>query len=229
MIVRINQIDIAKAEADAGWPSGGRAGGLRAAWPAGMRSFELLILSQDERNQPLTDAFRQHQLRQMIPQAAFALRQPDETVVARLDGPVAERELLPAWRHLTDADGRGRYAFTAVAKADDAPSAEFACVRLAPSSRRLAGLCQDPALGLDRSVRLRLFFAPEPSVAGLLDVVEADDSRWDELLAACPLVIGTTTGLRSLHLFTRRFDVMQLKSLVMQRLIAVARGEPAIP
>ena len=229
MIVRINQLDIAKAEADSGWPAGGRMGGIGAAWPAGMRSFELVILSQDERNQPLTDAFRQQQLRQMIPQAAFALRQPGDAFVVRLDGPVAERELLPAWRHLTDPDGRGRYAFTAVSKADDAPAELSASVRVAPSPKRLAGICQDPALGLERAVRLRLFFAPEVTVGDAIDTLETDDPRWEAVLAACPMVIGTTAGLRSLQIFTRQFDVTQVKSLVMQRLMAVARGEPAIP
>lgn len=229
MIVRINQIDIAKAEAESGWPAGGRLGGVKASWPAGVKSFELVILLQDERNQPLTDTFRQQQLRQMIPQAAFALRQPGEVFVARLDGPVAERELLPAWRHLTDPDGRGRYAFTAVAKADDAPAELAACVRVVPSNKRLASICQDPALGVERAVRLRLFLVPEMAVADLLEAVEPDDARWEAILAACPLQIGTTAGLRSLQIYTRQFDVTQVKSLVMQRLMAVARGEPAVP
>jgi hypothetical protein len=229
MIVRINQIDIAKADAESGWPAEGRLGPIPAPWPAGTKAFELLILSQDERNQPLTDAFRQQQLRQMLPQAAIALRQEGEAVFVRLDGLLAERELLPAWRHLTDPDGRGRYAFADAAKMDDNPGDVAGCVRLVPTPRRMATLCQDTTLGLERTVRLRAFFAPDASVGGLVEAVEVDDPRWEELLANCPLAVATTAGLRSLQIFTRQFDVTQVKSRIMQRLMAVARGEPAIP
>src|SRR3954468_15428001 len=116
MIVRINQIDVAKAEADAGWAPGGHLGGFKATWPADFRAFELLILSQDEQKQPLTEKFRQQQLRQMIPQAAIALKAATDAAVLRLDGPLTNKELLPAFRHLTDADGRGCFAFTGASK-----------------------------------------------------------------------------------------------------------------
>src|SRR5687768_1174729 len=102
MIVRINQFDAPRPDAEAGWPTAGRMGPLGAPWPAGIRAFELLILEQDEQKRPLPEAFRQQQMRQLIPQAVAALREPGEAIVVRLDGPLAERELLPAYRYLTD-------------------------------------------------------------------------------------------------------------------------------
>jgi hypothetical protein len=48
------------------------------------------------------------------------------------------------------------------------------------------------------------------------------------MLAECPLMISTTAGLRSLQIVTRQLDLPQVKSKVMNRLMAVARGEPAV-
>src|SRR3954452_723741 len=124
MIVRINQLDAARADLDSGWPSAGLLGAVRPGAPPRasaaelppVRAFELLILGQDEQNRPLTETFRQGQLRQMIPPALGALREPGEEVVVRLDGPVADGELLAAFRWLTDPDGRGRFAVSGMRK-----------------------------------------------------------------------------------------------------------------
>lgn len=253
MIVRINQIDPARIDVDGGWSAGRHAGSFRAAWPAEFRAFELLILSEDERRQPLTDAFRQQQLRQMIPQAAIALTPvparaptaaastgagpaeagpatgPDTPVVVRLDGTIAGGELLSAWRHLTEPDGRGRFAFSPSAKLDDPPTPPTGSVRVAPSWRLLSQICGDPDLGLERSVRLRLMAVAARSMPAVLDASDTDDSRWPQLLNDCQLYVGTTRGLGSLHILVRLMDAAQVKARVMQRLMAVARGEPAIP
>lgn len=240
MIVRINQIDPARVEADGGWPAGPHTGPFRGPWPVDLRALELLILSEDERKQPLTDAFRQQQLRQLIPQAAIALSSPDggpagpavaadSPVAIRLDGRVADGELLPAWRHLTDADGRGRFGFSASAKFDDLTGPPWGSVRVVPSWRLLARICGDPALGLERSVRLRLVTLPAAHLPAMLETATADDPRWAELMAQCPLYVGTTAGLKSLHILVRQLDAAQVKARVMQRLMAVARGEPAVP
>src|SRR5687768_13646365 len=103
MIVRINQLDASRAEADSGWPAGGPTGAIRTASggpPPGARVFELLILDQDEQGRPLSETFRRAQLRQMLPQAIAALREPGEEVVLRLDGALADGELLAAFRWL---------------------------------------------------------------------------------------------------------------------------------
>jgi hypothetical protein len=42
-------------------------------------------------------------------------------------------------------------------------------------------------------------------------------------------MIGTTAGLKSLQIVTQKLDLPQVKSKVMNRLMAVAGGEPAIP
>src|SRR6476660_9953034 len=125
MIVRINQLDVARADQEAGWPGAGPQGPLgpsggAPAAAAEMRTFELLILGHDEQNRPVSDAFRQAQLRQMVPHALIALREGDEEIVVRLDGPLAEGELLAGFRWLTEADGRGRFAVSAAQKREDA-------------------------------------------------------------------------------------------------------------
>ncbi|HEX8912532.1 MAG TPA: hypothetical protein VF796_09245 [Humisphaera sp.] len=229
MIVRINQIDPARAEADAGWPAAPRVGGLRATWPLGTRAMEVLILSQDEHRQPLTDAFRQQQFRQMLPQVAVALRGPGELPVLRLDGPVTARELLPAWEHLAAADGRDRFAFSAAARLEIAEGDAIGSVRTAPGWPALVAALADRHLGLESNVRARLFLATDDHVPALLDAGEVDDPVWEHLLDVCPAVIAPTRGLRSIQIFSRAFDVPQVKQLVMQRLLAVARGEPAVP
>ena len=241
MIVRINQIDPARIDADGGWTPDRYSGSFRAAWPAEFRAFELLILSEDERKQPLTDAFRHQQLRQMIPQTAIALSPASPglaggpaaaagaPVVVRLDGRVADGELLAAWRHLTDADGRGRFAFSPAAKLDDPPGPVTGSVRVAPTWRLLSQICGDPALGLERSVRLRLMAVPAKSLPVLLEASETDDPRWPLLLGECQFYVGTTEGLRGLHILVRQMDAAQVKARVMQRLMAVARGDPAVP
>src|SRR5579862_4793532 len=105
MIVRINQVEAAQIEKDSGWSGGQQGPILGGAWPADMRAFELVILGQDEQQRPLTETFRQTQLRHIIPEAAAALREKGEECVVRLDGPLADGELLAAFRRLTDATG----------------------------------------------------------------------------------------------------------------------------
>ena len=229
MIVRINQIELANAEPDAGWAGGTLASGFTHGWPTSTRVFELLILSEDEKKQPLTDAFRRQQLRQMLPQTAIALRSPGEHVIARFDGPVAGKELLPAWRHLTESDGAGRFCFSSVMRAEDPAATVIGSVRTAPSWKALCAIAADADLGLESAVRARLFLAPEELAPLLLETADPDDAAWEALLAECSFLIGTTMGLRSLLIFSRTLDAVQVKQKIMQRLMSVARGESANP
>lgn len=241
MIVRINQIELAKLQTEGGWSAGPLIGPLPPAWPADARAFELLILSQDEKQQPLTDAFRQHQLRQMIPQAAIALSAPEmpqpgeaasfppPPILLRLDGPVADDELLPAWRHLKHPDGSGRFGFSSCVKVDDAPDEVIGSVRVEPSWKHLSQICNDSRLGLERSVRLRMLSLPGYLIPEALEISAANDPRWEHVLGECAMYLGTTAKLTALHLVVRQMDAPQVKARVMQRLLAVARGEPAIP
>ena len=227
MIVRINQLDATRAESDSGWPSGGPTGPLRGGGGAragGARVFELLILDWDEQGRPLSDAFRQAQLRQMLPQAIAALREPGEEVVLRLDGPLADGELLAAFRWLTDSDGRGRFALSAAQKLDPGPQEVHCAVRVHPSPRLLASICGDMALGLERSVRLRAVCVPEGQVSAVLAVAAPDDARWDEIVPRAGFVLGSTRGLRSFQITTARFDAAALKSRVMRQLMSAATG-----
>jgi hypothetical protein len=224
MIVRINQLDTARAELESGWTSVGPCGPIRPAALADARVFELLILDMDEQNRPLPDGFRQAQLRQMIAQALAALREPGEELVVRMDGPMIDGELGSAVRWLVEPDGRGRFALSGVQKLDDRAVEAPGSLRIQPSLLRLASICADAAVGLDRLVRLRAFLVPEAMVNSVLTLVSVDDERWTDIIRQAGVVLSTTRGLRSLHLYTRRFDAATVKARVMQRLMSVAAG-----
>lgn len=224
MIVRINQFDAPRPDTDAGWPASGRTGPLGAAWPAGVRAYEVLILEEDEQKRPLAETFRQHQVRQLIPQAVAALREPGEAIVVRLDGPLAERELLPAYRHLTDAAGVGRFAMSGAEKLDVHPHDVLAGVRVEPSEPTLHALCADASLGLDRGVRLRVFGVPEDLVNPLIDIDGPDDRRWADVLARAGFVLSSVKGLLALHVMTERFDAATVKGRLMRQLLSAAQG-----
>lgn len=230
MIVRINQFDAPRPEAEAGWPAKGRLGPLLARWPDGTRAFEVLILDQDEQRRALPEAFRQQQLRQLIPQAVAALQQADEEVVLRLDGPLADRELLPAYRHLTDPAGQGRFVIGGVEKFDPAPAEVLAGVRIhPPTAQALQTLCNDAALGLERAVRLRAFSVPRELIDVVLDIDGADDERWPEVLGRTGFVLSTVRQMRALHVITARFDAAAVKSRLMQRLTTLAQQAARTP
>jgi len=229
VIVRIHQLPVPQAEADA-WPAnagGPLRGPVAYAWPEDARAFEVLVLDRDEQQQPLSQPFRQAQVRQLIPQVAAALREPGEQVVVRLDGPVSPRELLPSLCHLTDPAGNGRFMVSELAKLDPRPREMMASVRMQPSESGLVGLCGDGELGLERSVRLRLFCVPEPLVNSLLDIHFAGDGRWGEVLDKAGFVLNAGKELRALYVVTRRLDAAQFKARVMKRLIAAASSASA--
>src|SRR3954451_10980232 len=130
MIVRINQFDPANAEPYSGWEPDEIRGPMQFDWPAATHAFELLILENDERQQMLPLAFRQAQLRQLLPDVVQALLEPGEQIVARIDGPLIAGELLTAFRHLTDADGTGRFGIAPVQKLDASPKPALGSVRI---------------------------------------------------------------------------------------------------
>jgi hypothetical protein len=98
-------------------------------------------------------------------------------------------------------------------------------MRIHATGPRLGALCTDLAVGLERSVRLRAFCVPEPLVNLLLELSDPEDERWDEVLDRAGLILGTTRGLRSLQIYTRRLDAAAVKSRIMQRLMALASGQ----
>src|SRR5215213_8477693 len=206
MIVRINQFDSPRPESEAGWPDDGRLGALVAPWPEGTRAYEILILDQDEHRRPLSESFRQQQLRHLIPQAVAALREPGEEVVVRLDGPLAGRELLPAFQHLTSAQGEGRYAISPAQKLDHGPGEVLGGVRLQPTAASLQSLCGEEALGLERLVRMRVLSIPDELVNVVIDIDSPDDERWAEVLRRSSFVLCTVRGLLALHVLTAKFD-----------------------
>ena len=228
MIVRINQLPVEQAEAQAWPPDGGPLRGAVAyAWPEGTRAFEVVVLDRDERQQPLSEPFRQAQVRQLIPQVAAALKGAGEEVVVRLDGPVLPRELLPSLCHLTDVAGRGRFMVSELAKLDPKPQQIMASVRLQPTEAGLAALCGDPELGLERSVRLRTFCVPEALVNALLDVHYTSDGRWGEILERSGFAMSAGRELKALYVITRRFEAAGFKARLAQRLATAASPAPA--
>jgi hypothetical protein len=218
MIVRINHFDPATAVGEAGWASAGMLGPLPLS--PGLNSFELLILETDELGRPLPVSFRQSQYRRIIPHALAALAEPGEQAVIRLDGPLADGELFGAFRWLTDPDGRGRFALSGARKLDDDAMDSIGSLRVCPSPARLGGLIADPDLGLERSVRLRAFTLPEVFVPTLLEIDATEDSRWDLILRSVSVMVGTTYDLQSLHIYSRRLQAGEIRTRIMQRLLA---------
>lgn len=227
MIVRINQLDVRRAENEADWASQGMLGPLWYTWPADTRVFEFLILDRDEQEQSLDDQFRQKQLRMALPHVITAMREAGEEVVIRLDGPLTADEMLPALAHLTEPDLTGRFCISPAAKLDPAPVEIIGSVRIQPSPQTCSEICLDPSLGLHRSVRLRAFGVPEEWVEPLLTTHETEDQRWREILPNAGFVLSTTRGLRALQLMTRRLDAAEVKSRLMQRLMMAARSAQA--
>ena len=165
----------------------------------------------------------------MLPQAISALKESGEELVVRLDGPLEDGELLAAFRWLTDPDGRGRVAFSAARTGEHAPREVYCTVAIQPSPQVLASLCGDMALGLERSVRLRVVSVREDLVTPLVESAAAagEADRWKEIVPQAGFVLGTTRGLRSLHIFTRRLDATAVKARVRRRLMSAAAGAPA--
>jgi len=219
VIVRINQLDRERAEQDSGWGTHGHTGPIAKGWPQGVHAYEVLILDRDELNKPLAAGFRQQQLRQLIPEAAAALREPGEQLVVRLDGPLAPRQLAPAFAYLTESDGRGRFAVSDARKLDVSPIDVTTSVRLQPSVQALTNLCADLSLGLEKGVRLRVFAVPEAFVNPLLDVGSLDDERWAEILPQCGFVLSTARGLRAFHVLSRRLAPPEMRARLTQRLV----------
>ena len=220
MIVRINQFDPANAEPYSGWGDDGLRGAILYDWPNDTHAFEVLILESDERQRQLAATFRQSQLRRLLPEILAALAEPGEQIVARLDGPVANNELLGVMKHLTDVHGSGAFAWSAAQRLlPDAPP-PMASLRIHLSLARLAALCMDANAGLDSGVRLRLFVLPEELVSTGLQVDELDDERWGAILARAGLVIGSMRSMQSIYLLTRRVDSGQARQRILKRLLS---------
>src|SRR4051794_21185964 len=175
MIVRINEFDPANAEPYSGWGIDPFRGAIEFDWPAQTHAFEILILENDEQRQHLPVAFRQEQLRRLIPDIVESLRSSGEKIVVRLDGPLLAGELLEGFRYLTDERGVGRFAISAASRFNPAESPTMSSLRMELLPQRLAELCMDAKLGLNREVRLRVMVIPEALVNPLLDVAHLDD------------------------------------------------------
>ena len=223
MIVRIDPVDIAAAEAASGWPDAART----IAWPSGTRAFEMAIRAGDDAPEPMTDAFRQQQFRQMLPQVAIALAPDAHEPMLRLAGPVTDLNLLPAWRHLLSGSLQNRFSFSASRRpADSADPGEpiVASLCLAPGWPTLSIVCGDEHIGLEHAVRTELFVAPPEQIAPLLAAGGSEDGIPELLLAECSVIVMPSRQLRSLHLFTRLPETAAVRQKIMRQLIAVASG-----
>jgi hypothetical protein len=219
MVVRINKLELTQPAIAEGWPQNEHTGPIRYHWPAGTNLFEVMILEQDESRRPLNGTFRQQQLRKLIPAAVEAVREMSDHIVVRLDGQMAKGELLPAVSRLAAGDELFRYAMSPVRRIDPHAGRVNAGIRALMTGRQLTALCGDHSLGLERSVRLRLFAVPEDLVGPLLDVDTVEDERWAEILPRTGFLLTTTPALTSLQILTPRLDANQIKSRLTQRLM----------
>jgi hypothetical protein len=219
MIVRINQFDPANCEPYCGWGDDGLRGAILYDWPDDTHAFEVLILESDERQRQLAPAFRQSQLRRLLPEILVALAEPGEQIVARLDGPLAAGELLDSMKFTADAQGHGRFACSSAQRLTHESPAPIASIRLHLTLQRLATLCMDSSAGLDSDVRLRLFLVPESLVNTVLEVNELDDERWADILSQAGVVMGSMRAMQSIYLLTRRIDATEVRQRILKRLL----------
>jgi hypothetical protein len=227
MIVRINQFDPAGAEALTGWETHGPAGGIDHAWPAGTHAYELLILEEDEKRNALDAAFRQGQIRRLIPELILALCESRQRIILRFDGPLVEGELLGAFYHLSDLHGMGRFALSEAQKLDEDPRPSLGSARIAPSPHRLGRILGDERIGLERRTRLRAFCLGEELVNPLLDASATDDERWGELLESCDFVLSTVRGLQSVQIISARISPNEARERLTHRLLGAGAGAAA--
>jgi hypothetical protein len=216
MIVRINQIESARADETAGWGAGELRGSIAYDWPVNAFIYQMHILDRDEHGRQLEPAYVQAQWRRLIPHVISALNGGEERPVVRFDGPLAEGELLAAFGYLNDCE---RFAVSPVQRFRGDMETVMASVRMMPTNGHLTQLCTDPLLGLERSVRLRVIAVPEKMVNPLLDTADVDDERWREILPTAAFMLSTTVGLKSLLIWTSRFDPAAAKSRIMQKLL----------
>ena len=174
MIVRINQIESALAEATAAWGAGELRGAIRYAWPENAFIYQVHILDRDEHGRQLETSYVQSQFRRLIPHVVAALDDGGERAVVRFDGSLVEGELLAAVRYL---DACERFAVSPIQRLTNNGEPVVASIRLLPANGDLTKLCADPLLGLERSVRMRVIAVPDAMVNPLLDTAETDDER----------------------------------------------------
>src|SRR5437868_15350505 len=103
-------------------------------------------------------------------------------IVVRRDGQMARSELLPALSRLAAGDEPFRYAMSPVRRLDPQLGPVNGGIRALMTVRQLTALCTDQSLGLERSVRLRIFAVPEEFVSPFLDIDSVEDERWTEIL-----------------------------------------------
>jgi hypothetical protein len=228
MIVRINELDIARAEAAAEWGACPRRGPLSYVWPRWAHAYEVLVLDRDEQNRVLPATFRQNQVRHLIPETIAALREEEEEIVLRLDGALVPGELLHALSVVTAANWGGRFALSDAARYGSGAEPVMASLRVQTVMAALPTLCLDPDLALDRSVRLRAFGLPEQQVTSLLAIGAAEDERWKDVLPHVGFMVGTSRGLRSLFVITPRLDATTFKTRLTHRLLAAARNDTGV-
>jgi len=194
-ILRVSQIDIASAEQLAAWPIGGPAA-IGAAWPGGFSAYELRIVQQDGEPVASESDLRQR-LRRLICEAVSAFTPIDQTIVARLDGPLDG--VVPALAWGLDK----RVGMSPVRRWSTNDPQAAVSLRVADGVDSAASLCDAVGPALGRDVRLRVFAVAADLVGPLLDMDEMDDERWREILESSTYVIDTVAGLRGLIVVTR--------------------------
>ena len=204
MIVRIQQFPLIDAERFAAWPVDGIAAPIRMPFAPGTNAFELSVLEKDEAGRAVPMERRHAHLRALVAPLAEGLKENDSSIVVRLDGPISPAELVSAFQYLTNGVGTGRFAFDGAEKLDSiADQPARGSVRIEAGGAALAAICNDPQLGIDRGVRMRVFCVPRELVNPLLDTADLRDERWPDILPAAHFVMQNTHGLDALHVMSR--------------------------
>ncbi len=194
---------------------------VRYVWPQAVFVYQILVMEQDEHGQQMEAGFVQTQLRRLIPHVMAALSSAEDQAVLRLDGAIADAELLGAMAYVVDPIECRKFAISAVQRLWTSGRPAIGSVRLAPTYQHLSSLCSDLRVGLERSVRLRALALPEELVDPMLDTSDMDDERWREILPRATFMLSSARELTSLLIWTERFDPSQAKNRIVNRLSGI--------
>lgn len=202
MILRMYELAAADFERLTGWPAnaGAYAAPLGPGWPRDRVAVELAVTTADARGRPLSDADRGSTIRRLIPWLVRRLvpAAPDRQLLVRLDGRMERGGLADALRHLPNAVPGGIFALSGATRCSDADPPPPAWATMVLDVAGLVDLCADPALRLDRAVRLRLWVVPAAVALSVIAATSDDPDAWPGVHAESTLFLTTSANLQSL-------------------------------
>ena len=84
----------------------------------------------------------------------------------------------------------------------------------------------DLNIGFEKLVRLRILVIPPNLVSPFLDTCDSGDERWNDIIPESGVLLSTVRGLQAIHLLTKSFDPVEVRTRLMQRLVGSTTPKP---